>query len=108
MRGLDVVTKMRLAGYKPESVWIFDGLFEYSPPTCFEDLAMAQVHLDGESLASVDLRPLVGIPVFVNGSDVERTKELARMCIAAGASTVMASCGEKFAFWSKLTKKWVK
>lgn len=64
-RGLDHLTKLRLAGHKPTAVWVVVGDAEQQKLWQWSDcIVEVAVKNDGAS-ARLDWRPLVGCEVFV-------------------------------------------
>lgn len=99
MRGHQPLIAMRRNGKKPRLVCINAhavdaSLLEWN--RWVETLPIAQVEiLPTESVASLDLRFLVGLPVVVDGHDISFVRRLHDACIAAGASTVLSAVVER-------------
>lgn len=101
MRGHDAVIKMRLQGFKPASVWIWDMPGYVGSSKWIEDLQMPQIETAGDDLSSIDLRFVVGCEVFVNAESVGRGKRIAAMCQKSEASRVVVFAADKAAVWEK-------
>lgn len=107
MKGHDHIIKLRKAGYRPKAIFIFDEPTDIDQPSWVEDLTYMDVCTHGDSIGSLDLRFLVGVPVTVIGPVIERAKSLAVECRKAGASRVIVKCGDKCAMWTKGETKWL-
>jgi hypothetical protein len=106
MQGHDQVIAMRLQGFRPEHVFIFDTPGKVKPSEWKTDYQLIDVHTNGDPVESLDLRFLVGMAVTVLGSEQKRCKALAGACVKAGAALVAVTAGDKTAVWSTETKKW--
>jgi hypothetical protein len=107
MRGQEHVIAVRMAGRKPQGVYLWDMPVTINGPQWVEDYAFMDVCTAGDPVGSLDLRFVVGIPVTVFGDDSNRVREIARQCCTSGADRVIASAGEKFAMWTKQGGKWL-
>jgi hypothetical protein len=77
MRGLQQLTALRLAGRTPHAVMV---MLDSEFPLDAEDLGVWLWGDGTEAIESLDLRPLVGLPVFVFG---EKPEFIKRFCAAA-------------------------
>lgn len=107
MRGQEHIVSMRLSGYKPAGVYLWDMPVRIDGPQWAEDFRLMDVCTAGDNVEAMDLRFVVGIPVTVFGDDVKRVRGIAGACRAAGAERVVAQCGDKFAVWFKGSDKWL-
>lgn len=106
MQGHTSIIKMRLAGYKPRSVFILDMPIIYARPTHIEDFVHMEVVTGSDPLSSMDMRFVVGLPVRIVSDDVQRGREIAAMCKKASAASVVVAAGDKYAFWPNKQNKW--
>jgi hypothetical protein len=91
MKGHDGIIKMRMQGYKPSAIWIFD--FPCVPKwEEFQDDPEVCVH--GDNLNTLDLRYTVGLVVHINGDTEERAKKLLDLCVQHSASKVIACAND--------------
>ena len=106
MRGHDQIIKFRQAGYRPETVFIFDFPAKVNGPQWREDFRHMEVCTHGDAIGSLDMRFVVGLPVTVLGDEANRVRLIAAECKKAGADRVVAQCGDRFAIWTKESNKW--
>lgn len=106
MRGHDHIVKLRKSGFRPSSVFLWDCPVQIEQPAWIEDLRFMEVCTHGDSIGSLDLRFLVGLPVTVIGDDQTRVQQIASQCRKAGAENIVAQCGQRMAFWKQGDKKW--
>jgi len=106
MRGHDRIISMRQKGFKPQAVFLWDMPVVISDPKWVEDFAFMDVCTAGDSLGSLDLRFVVGLPVTVMGDEMNRVRQIAGECKKAGADRVVAQCGQRIAIWTKESNKW--
>jgi hypothetical protein len=106
MQGHENVIALRMQGFRPEHVFLFDEEGRRPPNPWKTDFRLMQVYSNGDPVERMDLRFLVGLAVSVLGSEEKRCKALAGACVKAGAALVAVSCGAKTAVWSTETKKW--
>lgn len=107
MRGHEHIVSMRLSGFKPAGVYLWDIPVTISGPQWVEDLAFMDVCTAGDVVGALDLRFVVGLPVTVLGDDVKRVRDIAGACRAAGAERIVAQAGGKFAMWTKEGGAWL-
>ena len=87
MRGHGKIIEARMAGKKPPFVFLND----YPCKTdWFEFGEHATVSTDGDPLANLDLRFLVGLAVSISATSEHRAKALYERAKAAGAATIAA------------------
>ena len=96
MTGHEPLIRMRLKGWKPAHVSLHSRPWAYpwwrdQDLLAFPDVG---VHPD-EDVARLDLRFVVGLPVFVRQDDPDRMRRLVLACEAAGASRVFGFCNDK-------------
>jgi hypothetical protein len=102
MKGQETLIAMRKGGHVVGSVWLdLDPDKQESWRTWTEcadfkahpDAALsANVQIEpGESISRLDLRFLVGLTVWVHGSDLDRVQQLHKACAAAGAKRVLSA-----------------
>lgn len=81
MRGQNAIIRMRLAGYKPAFVWLL--VLQGQAPTqgfldaeqTLENTRLPEIHVGiDENPAELDLRPLVGLTVLLQGLDRDRVR----------------------------------
>lgn len=108
MTGHDALIAVRRQGLKPAGVVYVDD-FEVLPKfrRWIENDTEPVICTHGDNPAALDLRCLVGLFVVVNGDVATRVKKLAKAVLRAGASDVVALCGDKGVVWSKEEKKWL-
>ena len=96
MRGHDQIIAMRLSGIKPESVHIWCGTDALKGWKDWqESTGHAEVQIeDGEALSGLDLRFVVGLLVFVNGTNPFRVAAIHAGCLASGAARVLSAATE--------------
>ena len=82
MRGHKEITDKRIAGYKPQIVFIND--FK-----CYD--ADDTVSTAGDTIRELDLRFLHGLVVSISSDTEKRAKELFNACKQAGCKTVAAN-----------------
>lgn len=110
MRGHENLIALRKRGLKPAGMV---SVCDYPVRPVFlrwdhtEDGTSPTVCVDGDDIASLDLRFLVGLPVDVTGTDPRRVKALAGLCKRAGADMVIANDGKRFAVWTKGEAAWL-
>lgn len=107
MRGQEHVIAVRMAGNKPQGVYLWDMPVTINGPQWVEDYAFMDVCTAGDPVGSLDLRFVVGLPVTVFGDDMKRVRDIAGACRAAGADRIVAQAGKKFAMWTKKGGKWL-
>ena len=107
MRGHEHVIAVRVAGRKPQGIYLWDTPVAISGPQWAEDYAFMDVCTAGDPVGALDLRFVVGLPVTVFGDDTKRVREIAGACCKGGAERVIASVGDKFAVWTKEGGKWL-
>lgn len=107
MRGHDRIIAMRQKGFRPQAVYIWDTPVSIADPQWIEDFRFMEVCTAGDSIGSLDLRFLVGIPATVFGDNVSRVRQIAAGCKKAGAPMVVAQCGEKTALWATGDASWL-
>lgn len=109
MRGHENLIALRKSGLKPSGM-VFVCDYPVQPKFLrwdhTEDGTNPTVCVDGDDIASLDLRFLVGLPVDVTGADPARVKALARLCKKAGADMVIANDGKRFAMWKTGEASW--
>ncbi len=100
MRGHTAIIKMRLAGVRPEVVYLDDFQSEnakdwHNPGARYGEVwepDYATVQIDPKDrITSLDLRFLNGIRVLASGSTEERAKAIFEACKRVGVSMVIAS-----------------
>jgi hypothetical protein len=106
MKGADTIIKMRRAGFRPHSVFIWDIDWPVVAPAWDEDLIRMDVCTHGDSISALDMRFLVGIPVQVYGEKIDRVRLLGNQCRKAGAQSVVLQCAHRGAFWDAKESKW--
>lgn len=93
MRGHQALITMRMEGYAPEMVW-FDVDSPHLPmPDDWHHVSPNHAHLQlqpSDNLATLDLRCVVGLTVFVDGHETRRVVAIRDACIKAGAKRVIA------------------
>jgi len=107
MRGHDHIVSLRLSGFKPAGVYLWDTPVQIHGPQWSEDFRFMDVCTAGDSIEAMDLRFVVGVPVTVFGDDVKRVRDIAGACRKAGSVRVVASAGDKYAMWWKGEKEWL-
>ena len=109
MRGHENLIALRKRGLKPSGMV---HVCDYPVQPKFlrwdhtEDGTSPTVCVDGDDIASLDLRFVVGLRVDVTGTDAKRVKTLASMCKKVGADTVIANDGKRFAVWTNGEAAW--
>ena len=98
MRGHHALIQMRQAGRHPKWVFVNDYPCQTDWHTWGEH---ATICTAGDSLASLDLRSVVGLNVSVSGTDKRRVERIADIAMGAGAAVVAAGCG----LWARILKK---
>ena len=109
MRGQENIIAMRMKGVKPAGmVWLCDYPIrpEFIEWQYASDCMNPSVSVHGDEIGALDLRFVVGMPVDVTGTDSRRVKALAGACRRAGASTVIANDGKRFASWKAGEAAW--
>ncbi len=102
MRGHEPLLAMRRSGAVPQSVWL-----DLDPSDAWRNwpqmlgvqwrehpnaVGSAHVQIDADdSIARLDLRFLVGLTVWGQGTDAHRVEMLHRACAEAGAKRVLSS-----------------
>ena len=107
MRGHDHIIQMRLRGFRPESVMVWDQPIKVREPQWVEDYRYMDVCTDGDNIPALDLRFLVGLHVTVLGDNSNRVKQIALQCKQSGAEAVVAQSKDRFAMWTKRAGKWL-
>lgn len=107
MRGQEHVIAVRMAGKKPNGVYLWDIPVTISGPQWVEDFAFIDVCTAGDVVGSLDLRFVVGLPVTVLGDSIKRVRGIAGACCSAGAERVIANAGDKYAMWTKQGGQWL-
>jgi len=110
MRGHENIIKIRQQGAKPAgSVFLLDFPIgrEYTEWTSPEDAGRPVVCIDGDPINSLDFRFLIGLSVILVGDDATRVKALAAAVRKAGAESIIANAGTKFAVWKKGDETWL-
>lgn len=107
MRGQEHVISVRMAGRKPQGIYLWDIPVTISGPQWVEDYAFMDVCTAGDPVGALDLRFVVGLPVTVFGDDMGRVRGIAVACRASGADRIVAQVGDKFAMWTKEDGKWL-
>lgn len=103
MRGHEGLIRMRQAGYRPETVFLCD----FPTPTDWAQWGeYPTIRVDGDAIAALDLRCLVGLKVHVAGFDDVRSRALFEACKTAGASFVIAAGMREADPW-RLETTWV-
>lgn len=107
MRGMNQLVTVRRKGLKPAGLvyindlptpdWQTNWLKEESAPT---------ICTFGVALHEIDLRPVVGLSVAVDGVDGERVRKLAGEARKAGAAAIVATFGNQGVFFSQGDGKW--
>jgi len=97
MRGQAPLIAMRREGYKPGAVFIDTDAGPNALPRWAQwqnvDSSLCDLDIEAsENLLRVDWRPLIGLLVFVSGSNAERIRAVAKAVHEAGALRVVASC----------------
>jgi len=92
MRGHQQLIAMRKDGFVPDCVWIDT---DHDHLNCWRDwhgMDSRHAHVQIEPAERrFDLRCVIGLPCFVQGSDRRRVFAVRDACIAAGAARVIAS-----------------
>lgn len=93
MRGHERIAERRRHGDKPAMVWVLcdgysAGMSRLQAIGCALPDVIELKHSDNPK--RMDLRCLIGLTVEVSGSDQARVGAVARACVAAGASQVIA------------------
>ncbi len=109
MRGHENIIAMRKGGNKPAgAVWVCD--YPVQPSLLqwryADDCKNPNVCTAGDHAADLDMRFVVGLPVFVHGDDAARVRAIAAQCRKVGADRVVASTPDKLAIWNKGDAKW--
>lgn len=107
MRGHEELIRVRQSGLKPAGL-VFVNDYDVVPDVFrwIENGQSPHVSTHGDNVSALDLRFLIGLKVSVDGHDPMRVKALAAACRKAGAEYVIATCGERAAFWKTGDKKW--
>lgn len=109
MRGHENLIALRKRGLKPSGL-VFVCDYPVQPKFLrwdhTEDGTNPTVCVDGDDIASLDLRFVVGLAVDVTGTNPLRVKALAGLCKKSGADAVMANDGKRFAVWTKGEAAW--
>lgn len=103
MRGHQALIDMRRRGGKPETVFIDTDASdkplprwaqwqESQPGLCEIDITPS------EPAQKLDLRPLVGLTVYVHGTDPQRVRSIAGRAKEAEASRVIACCLQRIEY----------
>ena len=94
MRGLPEIAKARRSGFKPSPIWLTPKAHWGSQEVVYEP---------GDVPELVDLRPLVGCLVMVDGKDQETVERWCAAVLAAGARSVAGTVFDKFCriAWTK-------
>jgi hypothetical protein len=99
MRGQDAIIAARMAGSKPESIHLLTQSYPRGVPAWGIPADWVFVE-PTDSIASLDLRFVVGCMVLVDGQDKTRLRTLSAAAKAAGASRVISHlvrpAGESF------------
>lgn len=106
MRGHDRIISMRQKGFKPATVFVCDFPVVVSDARWREDFQHMTVCTSGDSIGSLDMRFVVGLPVTVLGHELGRVQQIAVECKKSGANLVVAQCGQRIAIWTKESNKW--
>lgn len=109
MQGHTNIIALRLRGLKPSGTVSLNDYpvhqhllrWDYE-----EDGINPIVCTHGDSIASLDLRFLVGLPVAIGGDDPNRVRLIGQMARKAGAEMVSCISGDKAAIWFKGEKQW--
>ena len=108
MRGMSQLVAIRRKGLKPAGmVWIYDRPTNDWQTDWLNEDSAPTICTDGDELHAIDLRPVVGLMVSVEGVDAERVRKLAGQARKAGADAVVATVGDKGVFWNKGMGKWL-
>lgn len=100
MRGHAPILRMRLAGQRPDIVFVCDFQTQsaedwHNPGERYGEVwppDHATVQIDPtDRIGSLDMRFLTGVRVSISGSTEERAKALFEACKKAGATTVAAT-----------------
>lgn len=94
MRGHQQLVEMRRAGARPDIVFVETdpAMFAATEDWHVESPSRAQVRIEpADSVHRLDLRFLVGLPVWVNGTDSARVFAVAEACERHQAGRVIAS-----------------
>ena len=96
MTGHEPLIRMRMQGWKPAHVSLNDRAWAYPWWRDRELMGFADVGVNPEEdVGRLDLRFVVGLPVFVEQRDSDRMRRLVLACEAAGASRVFGFSGDK-------------
>lgn len=107
MRGHEDLIRLRLQGAKPEGlVFVDDYPVKRECARWIEEDTAPSICTDGDQIATLDLRFLVGLRVAVHGSSLKRVRALSAACRKAGAEFVIATCGDRIAVWKQGEAKW--
>lgn len=102
MTDLQALLDLRLAGWKPASVWLLDWPEPGNPYTPAEpwpaDLTHPEIRVHGLTPALVDLRPAQGCRAHVCSDDLRRAIDWVDRLLACGAAIVYTHTGD-FATW---------
>jgi hypothetical protein len=93
MRGHKALIDMRSKGWKPSLVWLDADSPKLPMTDDWDMVSPMHAHLQLQAtdrLATLDLRCLVGLTVFVDGNNTQRVIEARDACIKAGAERVIA------------------
>jgi hypothetical protein len=97
MKGHENLIKMRLAGKKPDAIWVYlrdypnwQFNWEFSSPTKPEVFIS-----DADNIRLLDLRFAVGLTVHIIGWDEGRIRSVLNALVAANAKRVIAVLGDE-------------
>ncbi len=115
MRGMQPLVQMRREGVKPEWVFVDTDAGPQALPAWAQwqnvDEGLCDIDITPtESLLRIDWRPLVGLGVFVSGTNWERVRLVAQAIKEAGAKRVISSGRKRIGTeeWPAFLTEWVR
>jgi hypothetical protein len=99
MTGLKAIERLRLQGFRPEAVFVFDHPEKGDWPVAeqLRDGCLPALHVAGEDPAFTDLRPLTGCRVHLLADDSARAVAWVDRLLQDGAAHVIqTTAGEVF------------
>lgn len=91
MRGHEPLLAMRRAGFAPQAAWLgLDANPLWRDWPLYGSHAQIEIEL-GEAINRLDLRCLVGMQVWIDGSDERRVLDLHTACLNAHAKRVLSA-----------------
>lgn len=97
MRGHEPLIEMRMKGHVPDCAWIDTDKDNLEAWRYWLEMNNASANIQIEPTDKhPDLRCIVGLPCYIQGSDRKLVAAIRDACIAAGASRVVAMFMERF------------